>query len=67
MWTYPLKSKDQTFECFENWKAKVETQTERKIKYLRTDNGLEFLSNDFNFLYNEFGISRHRTVACTLQ
>ena len=67
VWTYPLKSKDQAFECFKNWKVKVETQTERKVQFLRTDNGPEFLSNNVNFLCNEFGISRHRTVAYTPQ
>ncbi|KAA0045569.1 putative retroelement pol polyprotein [Cucumis melo var. makuwa] len=33
----------------------------------RTDNALEFLSNDFNFLCNEFGISKHIIVAYTPQ
>jgi hypothetical protein len=27
----------------------VENQTERKVKVLRTDNGIEFCSNEFNF------------------
>jgi len=39
----------------------VEKQTEKKVKRLRTDNGLEFCNNEFNeFCANE-GIARHRT------
>ncbi|RVW21953.1 Retrovirus-related Pol polyprotein from transposon TNT 1-94 [Vitis vinifera] len=41
--------------------------TGRKVKKLRTDNGLEFLSNDFNSLCQKEGIARHRTVRYTPQ
>ena len=42
VWVFLLKSKDQTLEKFKTWKTMVESQIERKIKTLRTDNGLEF-------------------------
>ena len=48
VWIYFLKNKSDTFLKFKEWKILVETQTGRKVKKLRTDNGLEFLSNDFN-------------------
>ena len=48
VWIYFLKNKSETFLKFKEWKILVETQTSRKVKKLRTDNGLEFLSNDFN-------------------
>lgn len=67
VWTHPLQSKDQTFEYFKIWKNEVETQTEKNIKYPRTYNGLEFLSNEFNSLCNEFDISKHKTMAYTPQ
>ncbi|KAA0040137.1 Retrovirus-related Pol polyprotein from transposon TNT 1-94 [Cucumis melo var. makuwa] len=51
----------------ENKETRVETQTKRKVKYFRTDNGLEFLGNNFNSLCDECGITRHRTVAYTPQ
>jgi len=44
VWVYILKSRDETFACFRQWKAMVETQIERKVKYLRSDNGTEFRS-----------------------
>lgn len=66
-WLYFLKTKDQVFNKFKDWKTLVETQTNRKIKYLRTDNGLEFCSEDFNKLCKENGITRHKTVRHTPQ
>ena len=42
VWVYVLKSKDEVFERFFQQKVLVETQSGRKIKRLRTDNGLEF-------------------------
>ena len=47
VWVYILKFKDETFACFRQWKAMVETQIERKVKYLRSDNGTEFRSGEF--------------------
>ena len=40
-WVYFLKSKDQVFEKFLEWKAQVEKSYEIKVKTLRTDNGGE--------------------------
>lgn len=38
-----------------------------KLKYLRTDSGLEFLSKELTDFYKEKGIPRHRTVKHTPQ
>ena len=62
-----LKSKDQTLEKFKNWKTMIENQIDRKIKTLRTDNGLEFCSRAFDGFCNDHGILRHRTVRNTPQ
>ena len=42
VWVYVLKSKDEVFERFKQQKVLVENQSGRKIKRLRTDDGLEF-------------------------
>ena len=67
VWIYLLKSKDQAFESFKSWKKLVENQTSKKIKTLRTDNGLEFCNNEFNKFCEKEGIQRHRTVRYTPQ
>lgn len=45
----------------------VENQSGRKIKKLRTDNGLEFCSNEFDGSCKNMGIGRHKTVPKTPQ
>ena len=45
---YLLEHKDQTFESFKIFKAFVENQAILKIKMLRSDNGGEYKSNEFN-------------------
>jgi transposase InsO family protein len=45
----------------------VENQTGTKIKKQRTDNGLEFCNSEFNSLYVDHGIARHKTVPGTSQ
>ena len=65
VWIYFLKNKNETFLKFKEWKISVETQVGRKGKKLRTDNGLEFLSNDFNSFCQKENIATHRTVIYT--
>ena len=67
VWIYFLKTKDQAFSKFLEWKALVETQTERKIKRLRTDNGLEFCNEEFDSYCTQQGIVRKHTCSGTPQ
>ncbi|KAJ0869659.1 putative RNA-directed DNA polymerase [Helianthus annuus] len=67
VWVYPLKHKHEAFEKFKEWKVLVERQSERKIKKLRTDNGLEFCSNEFHSFCRNKGIARHLTIPGTPQ
>lgn len=55
------------FVTFKQWKALVEKQTGKKIKRLRTSNGLEFFDGDFNKFCKDEGIVRHLTVRGTPQ
>ena len=65
VWVYFLKHKSEAFQRFKEWMIMVEKQTGKSMKNLRTDNGLEFCSNDFNFFCNSEGIRRHLTVRHT--
>jgi len=42
VWVYFMKQKSEVFDKFKLWRAEVENQTGRKIKYLRSDNGTEY-------------------------
>ncbi|GJR59823.1 retrotransposon protein, putative, ty1-copia subclass [Tanacetum coccineum] len=67
VWVHFLRHKNEAFSKFKEWKQLVENQTGRKLKKLRTDNGLEFCNQEFNNLYKESEIARHLTVAGTPQ
>ena len=45
----------------------MENQTEKKIKVLRTNNGTEYESNEFNLFCREAGIKRETTTVYTLE
>ena len=61
-WVYSLKSKDQVFDRFLEWKALVENSSGKRLKTLRTDNGGEYVSNKFDSYLKEEGIHHELTV-----
>src|ERR1044072_4149718 len=67
VWVYFMVHKSEVFAKFKVWKAEVENQTGRKIKYLRTDNGTEYTEKSFIKFYEENGIQRHFSVRKTPQ
>ncbi|KAE9601142.1 putative RNA-directed DNA polymerase [Lupinus albus] len=56
VWVYFLRDKNETFSTFKKWKTIVETQTWKKVKKLRTYNGLEFCNGEFNEFCTNHGI-----------
>lgn len=67
VWVYPIKRKSDVFEVFKAFKARVELESEKKIKCLRTDNGGEYTSDEFDAFCQQEGIKRQFTVAYTPQ
>ncbi|KAH9658981.1 hypothetical protein KPL70_023688 [Citrus sinensis] len=67
VWIYVLKHKGEALERFKEWITLIENQTDKKIKRLRTDNGLEYCSKEFEDFCKSKGITRHRTVTYTPQ
>jgi 5'-3' exoribonuclease 2 len=53
---YPFPKTLQVFDKFKAYKALVENQTGMKIKTLRSDNGVEFVSKKFDNFLHECGI-----------
>ena len=62
VWVYFLRQKNKAFFIFKKFKNFVENQTRRKIKKLRTDNGLEFCDSEFIEFCLVNGIARHKTL-----
>ena len=66
-WIYFLRKKSEVFDRFKEFKALVENQIEKKIKVLRTDNGGEFCSKEFEEFCKKCGITRQKTTPYTPQ
>ena len=66
-WVYILKTKDQVFDYFLKWKALVEKAIKKKFRTLRTDNGGEYTSTQFQEYLKAEGIRHKLTVPKTPQ
>ena len=64
-WIYVIKNKSDVFDCFKEWKALVENQFSCKVKILRTDNGGEYCSNEFENFLKTAGIRHQKTIVKT--
>jgi transposase InsO family protein len=61
-WVYFLKSKDEVFGKFKEFKALIENLSKRKIKILSSDNGGEYTSKAFVRFCRDAGIKRELTT-----
>ncbi|KAJ4710707.1 Retrovirus-related Pol polyprotein from transposon TNT 1-94 [Melia azedarach] len=66
-WVYFMNNKSQAFSCFKKFKSLAETQSGNKVKKLRTDNGKEYISNEFDKFCEDAGIQHRLTVPYSLQ
>jgi len=62
-----LNNKSEAFRHFKHFKEQIENESDMKIKCLRSDNGGEFTSNEFNDYCSEQGIKRKFSAARTPQ
>lgn len=65
--TYLCKSKQDVFRFFIEFRAKVKSRIGVRIKRFRTDNGTEYLTNEFRDFLSRKGILHERTPAHTPQ
>jgi transposase InsO family protein len=64
-WIYFLRKKSEVFQHLKDFKALVESQSGKKIKVLRTDNGGEYVNNKIQNIFHEVGIQLQHTVPYT--
>jgi len=57
-----MHKKDQTFTNFCEFKALVEKESGKKVKAMRSDNGGEYVSNEFRNFYAAKGITQELTA-----
>jgi DNA-binding transcriptional MerR regulator len=66
-WVSFLKEKVEAFEKFKIFIALTETQTGKRLKAVRSNQGGEFMSRDFKEFFDEHGIKREYTILITPQ
>jgi transposase InsO family protein len=66
-WMYFLEKKSEAFETFKKFKVMVEKTTGKNIRFLRSDRGGEYLSNEFKSYCENHGIRRFLTAPYTPQ
>ena len=66
-WIYFLKNKSEVFAMFLKFKVAVENQNAHLIKALRSDNGTEYTSTQFQLFLQKAGIHHQFTVTYTPQ
>ena len=66
-WVYCIRQKSDVFDTFKKWKALAENETGKRLKCLRSDNGGEYCSKEFDSYCSHNGIHREKTVPGTPQ
>jgi hypothetical protein len=61
-WIFFMKTEDEVLDRFQEFSAQVENLIEKNIEVLRSDNGSEYTSDDFNDFYKEAGIEKDSIV-----
>jgi len=65
--TVMLRNRSDIVQVFKDYKQKMKSLTNRHIKKLRTDNGKEYVSKEFNDFLRQEGITRQLSVEYTPQ
>lgn len=64
---YFIKNKSDVFEIFKEYKNKMENFLKRKIKFLQSDNGTEYINKNFNDYLKQHGVQRRLSAPYTPQ
>jgi hypothetical protein len=55
-WVYCIRQKTDVFYTFKKWKSLVENETGKRLKCLRSNNGGEYCSKEFDYYFSYHGI-----------
>jgi hypothetical protein len=61
-WVYLLKDKSQDFETFKKFHVWIQNEAQSRIGSLRTNNGIDYTSNEFEIYLLQHGIKHQNTV-----
>ena len=66
-WVYCIRQKSDVFDTFKKWKSLAENEIGKRLKCLRSDNGGEYCSKEFDSYCSHNGIHMEKTVPGTPQ
>ncbi|GJR17002.1 ribonuclease H-like domain-containing protein [Tanacetum coccineum] len=66
-WVFFLRTKDETSEILKNFIKEIENLVDKKVKIIRSDNGIEFKNHVMDEFCREKGIKREYSIARTPQ
>jgi transposase InsO family protein len=61
-WVYLLKEKSHAFETFTIFYVWIQNEAQSHIGYVRTNNGREYTSNEFENYLHQHGIQHQTTI-----
>jgi transposase InsO family protein/copper chaperone CopZ len=64
-WIYILKHKNEVFQCFQDFHKLVANQFNARVRIIRTDNGTEYVNNEFRSYISDQGIIHQTTCPGT--
>ena len=64
-WIYILKHKNEVLKCFQDFHKLVANQFDARIRVIRTDNGTEYVNNEFRSYLSDQGIIHQTTCPGT--
>ncbi|CAL2265123.1 unnamed protein product [Prunus armeniaca] len=66
-WIYPMRRKSEVFSHFQKFVAMVKNIFGTSVKYLQSDNGMEYVNTSFTTLCNSLGIQQRFSCPHTPQ
>jgi len=64
-WIYLMKQKNEVLKCFRDFCSLIGNQFDARVKVLRTDNGTEYVNNEFESFLSAQGILHQTTCLDT--
>src|SRR5258706_12536205 len=63
LWVYFMARKSEVYTTFKEWKAMVELQSGQTLREFQSDNGGEYIGDDFETYLRSNGILHHTSTA----
>jgi hypothetical protein len=66
-WLYLMKNKDEVFLIFQSFHAMIQTQFSAKLRFIRSENGGEYVNQHFRTYFDHHGLIQETSCPQTPQ